>query len=112
MNIAIFNFTAAISAGFIVLPAATATASGSRSAIPGGFYIGTETGVALASNLESTRTNMGIPTNCDNQWKPLRGHGSTVGPPGGPGGNLPVRYRITAADLDFLGIGLGLNHSF
>ena len=48
----------------------------------------------------------------DNEWKPLRGHGSTVGPPGEPGGDLPVRYEITADDLNFWGISLGLKYFF
>ena len=32
-----------------------------------GFYIGADLGLSLASKLESTRTNVGVPTNCD-QW--------------------------------------------
>lgn len=32
-----------------------------------GFYVGGDIGAALPGNLESTRTNIGIPTNCD-QW--------------------------------------------
>ena len=48
----------------------------------------------------------------DNEWKPLRGHESTVGPPGEPGGNLLVRYGITADDLNFWGISLDLKYFF
>ncbi len=48
----------------------------------------------------------------DNEWKPLRGHGSTVGPPGEPGGNLPVRYEISADDLNFWGISLSLKYFY
>ena len=48
----------------------------------------------------------------DNAWKPLRGHASTVGPPGTPGGNLPIRYAIQADDLGFLGISLNLKYFF
>lgn len=48
----------------------------------------------------------------DNEWKPLRGHGSTVGPPGAPGGNLPVRYEISADDLNFWGISLSLKYFY
>ena len=48
----------------------------------------------------------------DNEWKPLRGHASTVGPPGKPGDNLPVRYGITAGDLNFWGISLDLEYFF
>ena len=32
-----------------------------------GFYVGGDVGAALPGDLESTRTNIGIPTNCD-QW--------------------------------------------
>lgn len=45
----------------------------------GGFYLGVDAGVSLARDLESTRTNVGIPTNCD-QWLPgaVLGDGTTV----------------------------------
>ena len=46
----------------------------------------------------------------DNPWKPLRGHASTVGPPGEPGGDLPVRYGITVGGLNFWGVSVVLNH--
>ena len=45
-------------------------------------------------------------------WKPLRGHASTVGPPGTPGANLPVRYAIQADNLSFWGISLNLKYFF
>ncbi len=48
----------------------------------------------------------------NNAWKPLRGHESTVGPPGTPGSNLPVRYAIQADDLNFWGISLNLKYFF
>ncbi len=48
----------------------------------------------------------------NNAWKPLRGHPSTVGPPGTPGGNLPIRYDIQADDLSFWGISLNLKYFF
>ncbi len=48
----------------------------------------------------------------DNAWKPLRGHGSTVGPPGTPGGDLPVRYEIQADDLLFWGISMNFKYFF
>lgn len=48
----------------------------------------------------------------DNPWKPLRGHASTVGPPGTPGSNLPIRYDIQADDLSFWGISLNLKYFF
>ena len=48
----------------------------------------------------------------NNAWKPLRGHESTVGPPGTPGNNLPVRYAIQADDLNFWGISLNLKYFF
>ena len=48
----------------------------------------------------------------DNAWKPLRGHESTVGPPGTPGNNLPVRYAIQADDLNFWGMSLNLKYFF
>ncbi|MBC9866468.1 MAG: hypothetical protein F7O42_01065 [Opitutae bacterium] len=48
----------------------------------------------------------------DNEWKPLRGHGSTVGPPGEPGGNLPVRYEISADNLTFWGVSLSLKYFY
>ena len=67
MNSRIFGFTAVIPAAFTLVLAAAASASGTPGGSPGGFYFGTDTGVALAGNLESTRTNTGIPTNCD-QW--------------------------------------------
>ena len=46
----------------------------------------------------------------DNPWKPLRGHGSTVGPPGTPGGDLPVHYEVSADNLDMWGISLGIKY--
>ena len=67
MNRAIFDFAAAISAAFMLVLAVVPTALGIPGGSSGGFSIGTETGVTLASNLESTCTNTGIPTNCD-QW--------------------------------------------
>ena len=48
----------------------------------------------------------------DNAWKPLRGHASTVGPPGTPGGDLPIRYAIQAKNLSFFGISLNLKYYF
>ena len=48
----------------------------------------------------------------DNAWKPLRGHASTVGPPGTPGHNLPIRYDIQADDLSFFGISLNFKYFF
>lgn len=33
----------------------------------GGFYVGGDVGVSMARDLESARTNIGVPTNCD-QW--------------------------------------------
>lgn len=45
-------------------------------------------------------------------WKPLRGHASTVGPPGTPGANLPIRYAIQADNLSFWGISLNLKYFF
>ena len=48
----------------------------------------------------------------NNAWKPLRNHASTVGRPGTPGGNLPVRYAIQADDLSFWGISLNLKYYF
>ena len=48
----------------------------------------------------------------DNAWKPLRGHASTVGPPGTPGHNLPIRYGIQAGDLSFWGISLNFKYYF
>ena len=48
----------------------------------------------------------------NNAWKPLRGHDSTVGPPGTPGSNLPIRYDIQADDLSFWGISLNLKYFF
>lgn len=46
---------------FLALPPATAAAAGS------GLYFGADVGVALAQDIESTRINVGVPTNCD-QW--------------------------------------------
>ena len=48
----------------------------------------------------------------DNAWKPLRGHDSTVGPPGNPGYDLPIRYTIQADNLSFFGISLNLKYYF
>ena len=48
----------------------------------------------------------------DNEWKPLRGHASTVGPPGTPGADLPVLYEISADNLNFWGISLSLKYFF
>ena len=44
-------------------PVATIAAAGQGS----GFYVGVDIGMSVAQDLESTRTNVGIPTNCD-QW--------------------------------------------
>ena len=45
----------------------------------GDVYVGADVGLSLARNLESTRTNVGIPTNCD-QWLPdaVLNDGTTV----------------------------------
>ncbi len=48
----------------------------------------------------------------NNAWKPLRGHASTVGPPGTPGAALPIRYTIRAKDLSFFGISLNFKYFF
>ena len=45
-----------------------------------------------------------------NPWKPLRGHASTVGRPGTPGGDLPVHYEIRASNLGMWGISLGFKY--
>ena len=45
-----------------------------------------------------------------NPWKPLRGHESTVGPPGTPGGDLPVHYEVRADNLSLWGISLGIKY--
>ena len=47
-----------------LLPAATPVAAGQAGS---GFYIGVEGGLSFGRDLESTRTNIGVPTNCD-QW--------------------------------------------
>ena len=51
----------------VTMPAATATVAAAQDG--SGFYVGVDAGLALAPDLESTRTNVGIPTNCD-QWLP------------------------------------------
>ncbi|MCY3727689.1 MAG: outer membrane beta-barrel protein [Nitrospira sp.] len=48
----------------------------------------------------------------NNAWKSLRGHTSTVGRPGTPGYNLPIRYAIQANDLSFWGLSLNLKYYF
>ena len=45
-------------------------------------------------------------------WNPLRGHESTVGPPGTPGYNTPILYRTDADTLSFWGISLNLKYFF
>ncbi len=45
-------------------------------------------------------------------WKPLRGHESTVGPPGTPGYHVPIRYRTDADNLSFWGISLNFKYFF
>ena len=47
-------------------PAATTVAAGQDGS---DFYVGVDVGLSLPHDLESTRTNVGIPTNCD-QWLP------------------------------------------
>lgn len=49
--------------GLIALLLAFAAAAEARS----GFYLGAEVGAAMPQDLRSTRTNIGVPTNCD-QW--------------------------------------------
>ena len=49
-----------------LLPAATAVAAGQAGS---GFYVGVDVGLSLGHDVESTRTNVGIPTNC-NRWLP------------------------------------------
>ena len=46
---------------FLAALSATAAAAGN------GWYLGADIGVALAQDVESTRINVGVPTNCD-QW--------------------------------------------
>ena len=50
----------------VLLPAATVVAADQAGR---GFYVGVDVGLSLGHDLESTRTNVGIPTNCD-QWLP------------------------------------------
>ena len=49
-------------------------------------------------------------TDGENLWKPLRGHKSTVGPPGTPGSDLPVHYEIHARNLSMWGLSLALKY--
>lgn len=51
----------------VTMPPAAATAAAGQGGSD--FYIGVDVGLSLAPDLESTRTNVGIPTNCD-QWLP------------------------------------------
>ena len=37
-----------------------------------GFYVGADIGVSIPNDLDSTRTNNGISTNCDNGWGKTR----------------------------------------
>ncbi len=58
----------AVSVGAGVLLSALAPALSAAGADTNrGFYVGVDVGVSAATTLESTRTNFGIPTNCD-QW--------------------------------------------
>ena len=59
-----------ISAVFItvvLLLTANATASETKNSARQGFYVGADIGVSVPDDLDSTRTNNGIKTNCD-QW--------------------------------------------
>ena len=60
-----FIFAAVIA--ILLLLTTHATASEARSGAGQGFYFGTDIGVSVPHELEATRTNFGIPTNCD-QW--------------------------------------------
>ncbi len=51
----------------VTMLAAATTAAAEQAG--SGFYVGVDVGPSLARHLESTRTNVGIPTNCD-QWLP------------------------------------------
>lgn len=58
-------------------PVTTAVAAGQAGT---GLYVGVDVGLALAQDVESTRTNVGVPTNCD-QWLPgARLHDGTTVP--------------------------------
>ena len=46
---------------------AAAALAGAVCALGDGFYVGGDVGLALPGGIESTRTNIGVPTNCD-QW--------------------------------------------
>lgn len=48
----------------LAAPPAAGAAAGQTG---GGFYVGGDVGVSVARDLESARTNVGVPTNCD-QW--------------------------------------------
>ncbi len=106
-----FYLIGAISAAVMLL-ATSATASGTGGGIPRGFYSGTDTGVSLAGEVLSDHVSgyqllagldfplserfraglklrygavLGDFEDGDSEWKPLRGHGSTAGPPASRG---------------------------
>ena len=58
-----------ISAAFVVCLVVLQSAIGAAAAETNrrGFYVGLDVGAAIPHDLESQRTNIGIPTNCD-QW--------------------------------------------
>lgn len=51
----------------VLMSALAPVPSAAEAATNRGFYVGVDVGVSAATTLESTRTNFGIPTNCD-QW--------------------------------------------
>lgn len=58
-----------IFSGFAIAVLFTATLVAAAQDVRRGFYAGIELGAAESRSIKSTRTNVGIPTNCG-QWLP------------------------------------------
>ena len=100
MSFARFVFaTAAITA----IPSAAATASATPT-----FYFGADLGVSLMTQIESTRTNTGVPTNCDQWLEPVTVRGQVLPLPAGQCQPRELPSSGSEFDLD-PGLAVGLN---
>ncbi len=109
---------AIVSAVVLLLPVANATASEMQGSARRGFYVGADIGVAIPHDLKSTRSNTGIPTNCD-QW--LDGHtfsdGGTVPLPLSECAprrlpSSPNNFNLDTGFLAGISIGYALHNNF
>lgn len=97
-----------------LVAAAPPTAGVAAGQTGGGFYVGGDVGVSVARDLESARTNVGVPTNCD-QWlgAAVLADGTRVPLPADQCGPRALPARANAFALGAGGlVGAGAGYDF